>query len=255
MYIASTELSSHFSPLRVVNLADQDTVEFLTEFFAGQEAGASAGGRPAPAVNPVLASAAASASATVPMQPQAFIQSIDIAAFTICIDYRPKRVDMPALFQQRDFAQLAHLFPLVDVEINMKRVKLFGIQVRVLQIKAQHIFTRDSHVQRLTLLPSFRMAQGWDSLGSEVALFWANDIARHQLHRYVAGIQPIRSISNVCRRRFHECQLQIRKPFQYTFSRLLIQPSRSATRLVLVCWISFSFLSISTNARASCGEP
>jgi hypothetical protein len=58
-----------------------------------------------------------------------YIQSIEIASFSICIDYRPKRVDMPALFQGRDFAQMAHLFPLVDVMIDLKQINLQGIQV------------------------------------------------------------------------------------------------------------------------------
>jgi hypothetical protein len=39
--------------------------------------------------------------------------------------------------------------------------------------------------------------QGWDAAAAAIVAFWIEDIARYQIHRYVAGIQPIRSISNV----------------------------------------------------------
>ena len=43
----------------------------------------------------------------------------------------------------------------------------------------------------------FFALQGWGLAASQVAMVWVNDIVRYQLHRYVAGVQPIRSISNV----------------------------------------------------------
>lgn len=38
---------------------------------------------------------------------------------------------------------------------------------------------------------------GFDRVGVELATLWAHDLSRHQAHRYLAGVQPIRSIVNV----------------------------------------------------------
>jgi hypothetical protein len=29
-------------------------------------------------------------------------------------------------------------------------------------------------------------------------MFWGADIGKHQWHRYLAGMQPVRSVANVC---------------------------------------------------------
>ena len=48
--------------------------------------------------------------------------------------------------QEGDYAQLAHLFPVENLDLEFKRCRLTGVQ-------------------------------GWDRVGMELALFWANDIA------------------------------------------------------------------------------
>lgn len=65
-----------------------------------------------------------------------------------------------------DYAQLANLLPLENMELELKAVKMMGIT-------------------------------GFDRVGMELAQLWAHDLSRHQAHRYLAGVQPIRSIVNV----------------------------------------------------------
>jgi DNA uptake protein ComE-like DNA-binding protein len=100
---------------------------------------------------------------SVPLQ--AYIQSFECTSFKICVDYKPKRVDYKGL-KNGDYIQLMHLFPLENVVFDFKRVKLYGIP-------------------------------GWDRIGGELAIQWGLDIAKRQYHRYLAGVQPIRSFVNV----------------------------------------------------------
>ncbi|ETO36998.1 hypothetical protein RFI_00063 [Reticulomyxa filosa] len=64
------------------------------------------------------------------------------------------------------FYLLVHFFPLSQVEITLQPFKTTG-------------------------------TVGWDGIALQLAWFWALDFSKHQAHRYVAGIQPVRSIVNV----------------------------------------------------------
>jgi autophagy-related protein 2 len=68
--------------------------------------------------------------------------------------------------QSGDYSQIAHLLPLENMELDLKPIKMTGIT-------------------------------GFQRIGEELAKLWAYDISRHQAHRYLAGVQPIRSIVNV----------------------------------------------------------
>jgi autophagy-related protein 2 len=59
-----------------------------------------------------------------------------------------------------------NVFPLEGVEVDLKRCKLTGLE-------------------------------GWASVGVELATLWCQDIAKTQAHRYLTGVQPIRSLVNV----------------------------------------------------------
>jgi hypothetical protein len=83
----------------------------------------------------------------------------------ISIDYKPKRIDYRGL-QGGDYSQLVNLFALEGVEIDLKRIKLTGIQ-------------------------------GWDRVLLALGKAWGTDLARTQVHHYLAGVQPIRSLVNV----------------------------------------------------------
>jgi len=85
-----------------------------------------------------------------------------MSATHLVIDYRPHRVDFRGL-QAGDYAQLAHVFPLENVRVDMIPVRLRGLP-------------------------------GWGRVLGDAAAIWADDMARHQVHRYLAGVQPIGSL-------------------------------------------------------------
>ena len=58
-----------------------------------------------------------------------YIQLCIISGFSVTIDYRPKHVDLSKLFQQGQYGQLIHMFPVDNVLVNFNRVQLKGVQV------------------------------------------------------------------------------------------------------------------------------
>lgn len=68
--------------------------------------------------------------------------------------------------QNGDWAQMANLLPLEHMELDLKSVRMTGVS-------------------------------GFGRVGLELAKLWAYDLSRYQAHRYLAGVQPIRSMVNV----------------------------------------------------------
>jgi len=93
---------------------------------------------------------------------EVYFQRFCVDQVTVCVDYKPHRVDFDRL-RNGDYSQFVHLFPLSQVEIGLQPFEAQG-------------------------------CEGWDSCFVELAKFWAIDFATHQAHRYVAGIQPVRSL-------------------------------------------------------------
>ncbi|KDO28461.1 hypothetical protein SPRG_20167 [Saprolegnia parasitica CBS 223.65] len=94
-----------------------------------------------------------------------FFQSVDIRACKIKIDYRPQRVDYEAL-RAGDYLEVINLFVLEGMELTLRHIKLTGVD-------------------------------GWDALGHQTLLSWVQDISRHQIHKCLASVVPMRSITNI----------------------------------------------------------
>lgn len=93
-----------------------------------------------------------------------FIQDFMINPIVLSIDYKPRRVDFSQL-TDGDYSQLIHLFPLKKVEIILPKFSKSGMIA--------------------------------DRLVTELAKFWALDVAKNQPHKYLCGVQPVRSVVNV----------------------------------------------------------
>lgn len=67
--------------------------------------------------------------------------------------------------------------------------------------------------------------EGWDRVLTQVANLWAEQVSREQAHRYLAGVQPIRSLVNVgkafCGFVFAGCVLLRLAPVIFIFLFLL----------------------------------
>ena len=94
-----------------------------------------------------------------------YFQKFSFSELVICVDYNPRRVDFDKL-RSGDYSQFVHLFPLCLVEISLQSFEIYG-------------------------------CSGWDGCFVELAKYWAIDFAKHQTHKYVAGIQPVRSLVNM----------------------------------------------------------
>ena len=82
----------------------------------------------------------------------------------VCVDYLPHRLSLSAL-SGGDYAQLVHLFPIEHLRLSLVPVTV-----------------RDASVE---------------AAASAVLDAWVDDLSRHQLHRYLSSIQPLRSLVNV----------------------------------------------------------
>jgi len=94
-----------------------------------------------------------------------FFQTFSFSSIIICIDYNPRKINFTSL-KNGDYSQLIHMFPLNQVEISLKSYKKNGIK-------------------------------NMDDLLLNLVKHWAIDFSKHQTHKYIAGIQPIRSIVNI----------------------------------------------------------
>jgi hypothetical protein len=92
-----------------------------------------------------------------------YIQSFDCPMLWFCVDYKPNSVNFKDL-QSGDYSQLLHIFPLEAMDVLLKPVHVTG-------------------------------AKGWDGLVGSLSSAWVKDLADHQVNRYLAGVQPIRSVT------------------------------------------------------------
>lgn len=90
-----------------INL-DQDTLEFLIEFFVNKKS--------IPLVQ--------NTNNTIP-----YFQIFELSSFSITIDYGPKHFDIGRLYSG-DYGQLLHVFPFNDVTVDFKSTRLTGIKVQ-----------------------------------------------------------------------------------------------------------------------------
>ena len=140
---------------------DQDTLEFLMRFFSNSDSSASA-------PNPPSNSGSGNADADEDVDDGGdgvYLQYMEMKRLCVCVSYTPKRVDFSGL-RGGDYAQLVHLFPLEKAHLELKRIVLRGVA-------------------------------GWSRCIDSTIAEWAMHIASHQAHRYVAGVQPIRSLVRV----------------------------------------------------------
>ncbi|RQM25221.1 hypothetical protein B5M09_000796 [Aphanomyces astaci] len=173
MTVRTTEeehrLKLKFLPLRI-NL-DQDVLDFLKHFSSSagspdddDEKGARnvKPDLPAPLHAPTVVS---DKPETAPGVASFFFQSVDIRSFKIKIDYRPQRVDFQAL-QAGDYLEVINLFVLEGMELSLRHIKLSGVS-------------------------------NWDALINQTLVHWVQDISRHQIHKCLASVVPMRSLSNI----------------------------------------------------------
>ncbi|GAB4814248.1 hypothetical protein N2152v2_001294 [Parachlorella kessleri] len=99
------------------------------------------------------------------MRSGGFIQRCEVQPFTVTIDYQPQRVDIAAL-RRGDLAEVLNLFPWGGVTLQFRHLRLFGVH--------------DA-----------------STLGTALASAWLEDIVKYQVHKFLAGIAPIRSLCKV----------------------------------------------------------
>ncbi len=165
-------LKLELAPLRLN--VDQDTAEFLIEFGLALSA----------------ENAAAQAALAGPPVPPPFIQLFETRGGQLCIDYAPKRVNFrrsasrrpvrgvshqPALsLRDGNYVELVHVFPLEEVEIGLKPLRISALSVR----RARGLEL--ARGTRVRVAEVTGLAQGWDRLGTAIGIEWGTDIGRTQ---------------------------------------------------------------------------
>ncbi|GAB5354317.1 hypothetical protein AAMO2058_000108300 [Amorphochlora amoebiformis] len=138
---------------------DQDTLEFALKFAKGLAA-----------ADHKRFDSSTNLSTHLPdddekIPPQTYLQSFKIEECKICLDYRPKRIDLDAL-RAGEYSQLAHLLRLEEIRISLSPKTLNAVK-------------------------------GWGALAAQLGKDWSDEVLGKQLHRCLAGIQPLRSIIKV----------------------------------------------------------
>ncbi|KAA6418149.1 MAG: Autophagy-related 2 [Trebouxia sp. A1-2] len=149
-------LSVALLPLRL--RIDQNMVTFLQGFFTSPNHEHGAEEDEGKATN-------ASSTVQEPEGSPPFLQKVEIQAFSIVIDYQPRRLDAAAL-RSGSFMEVLNLVPWGGVQLDLPHVKASGLQ-------------------------------GWGALGSAVGNAYLQDIASSQVHKFVVGVAPVRSLCRV----------------------------------------------------------
>jgi len=170
------------APLRIH--ADQDAVEFLIAYFKPSQTQTSTTAQPSQAETEATtaspdvtvirgtdntsaqSTASTSAAAKTDDGDGTYIQLLQTEnPIRLCVDYAPKRFSIGGL-SNGQYAELVNLFPLEHVEIELMALRCSG-------------------------------AAGWGQAGAYLLTQWVTDIFKHQAHKYIAGVQPIRSFVQV----------------------------------------------------------
>lgn len=94
-----------------------------------------------------------------------FFQFCEVRRLKVKLDYQPKTIDVRAI-QAGNYAELINLFPLRGVELTLGAVRLKGVT-------------------------------GWPSVLQGVVDSWLLDVTHRQLHKFLTGSPPIRSVVNI----------------------------------------------------------
>ncbi|PWN27994.1 hypothetical protein BDZ90DRAFT_159451 [Jaminaea rosea] len=138
------------SPLRLH--VDQDALDFLKKFFAFERRGT---------VPPNSSPRRSPSGSALP-----YIQYAEILPITLCLDYKPKRVDYSLLLRQGKAIEMMNFFHFDAAEMTLRHIKLRGIA-------------------------------GWPRLFDTLNDIWTPDVKANQLADVLAGIAPLRSVVNV----------------------------------------------------------
>ncbi|KAI9220135.1 hypothetical protein BC828DRAFT_334403, partial [Blastocladiella britannica] len=101
-----------------------------------------------------------------PPSPPIFFQRVEVLPVVIRLDYKPKRVDLPALLERGHMVQLLNVFPLEGAHMTLRHVTVTGVQ-------------------------------GWEALGAALLRDWIPHVRNTQLPGMVSGVGPLRSLVNI----------------------------------------------------------
>ncbi|KAF5180466.1 Autophagy-related protein [Thalictrum thalictroides] len=145
---------------------DQDQLDFLISFFGEKESAFDQSTRDvcnssmSPTKSSELGGSSIAAEALLP-----FFQKFDIWPIVVRVDYSPRRVDLAAL-RGGNYVHLVNLVPWKGIELQLKHVHAVGIY-------------------------------GWSSVCETMVGEWLEDISRNQIHKFLRGLPPIRSLFTV----------------------------------------------------------
>nr|XP_010932621.1 autophagy-related protein 2 isoform X1 [Elaeis guineensis] len=91
-----------------------------------------------------------------------FFQKCDVSPLVVCIDYIPRHFD-PAALSRGNYTELLNLIAWKGIDLHLKHVCAVGVY-------------------------------GWSSICETVFGEWLEDISRNQVHKFLKGLAPIRSL-------------------------------------------------------------
>eukprot|EP00245_Coleochaete_scutata_P001805 TRINITY_DN1225_c0_g1_i4.p1 TRINITY_DN1225_c0_g1~~TRINITY_DN1225_c0_g1_i4.p1 ORF type:complete len:584 (+),score=89.76 TRINITY_DN1225_c0_g1_i4:230-1753(+) len=94
-----------------------------------------------------------------------FFQVCEMKAMTIRVDYQPRRIDLVGL-RGGNYAELLNLVSWTGIELDLKQVKACGVH-------------------------------GWGALSGILFGAWLEDISQNQVHKFVEGMGPLKSLCAV----------------------------------------------------------
>ncbi|OVA15794.1 Autophagy-related [Macleaya cordata] len=148
---------------------DQDQLDFLISFFGNKGSSVDQlqslphdlhGSRTLPMDNNDFEGNMVAEEALLP-----YFQKFDIWPVVFRVDYNPRRVDLAAL-RGGNYVHLVNLVPWKGIELQLKHVHAVGVY-------------------------------GWSSVCETIVGEWLEDISHNQVHKFLKGLPPIRSLFTV----------------------------------------------------------